>query len=195
MPKIEWKGAALLVPVPVALVSCGTMEKPNLITIAWTGIINSQPPKTYISVRTERHSHQIISNTGEFVINLTTKQMVRPVDWCGVRSGRDYEKFDYTKLTAQPSFQLSCPRIAESPLSLECRVFEVVKMESHDMFLADIVSVAVEETLIDKKGKLHLDREDLLAYAHGDYFALGEKLGSKGFSVRKKPPVRRAIKK
>jgi flavin reductase (DIM6/NTAB) family NADH-FMN oxidoreductase RutF len=195
MPKIEWKGAALLVPVPVALVSCGTMEKPNLITIAWTGIINSQPPKTYISVRTERHSHQIISNTGEFVINLTTKQMVRPVDWCGVRSGRDYEKFDYTKLTAQPSFQLSCPRIAESPLSLECRVFEVVKMESHDMFLADIVSVAVEETLIDKKGKLHLDREDLLAYAHGDYFALGEKLGSKGFSVRKKPPVRRATKK
>lgn len=195
MPKIEWKGAALLVPVPVALVSCGTMEKPNLITIAWTGIINSQPPKTYISVRTERHSHQLISNTGEFVINLTTKQMVRPVDWCGIRSGRDYEKFDYTKLTAQPSFQLSCPRIAESPLSLECRVFEIVKMESHDMFLADIVSVAVEETLIDKKGKLCLDREDLLAYAHGDYYALGEKLGSKGFSVRKKPPARRVIKK
>ena len=195
MPKIEWKGAALLVPVPVVLVSCGTIEKPNLITIAWTGIINSQPPKTYISIRTERHSHQIISNTGEFVINLTTKPMARSVDWCGVRSGRDYEKFDYTKLTAQPSFQLSCPRIAESPLSLECRVFEVVKMESHDMFLADIISVAVEETLVDKHGKLHLDREDLLAYAHGDYYALGEKLGSKGFSVRKKPPARRASKK
>lgn len=195
MPKIEWKGAALLVPVPAVLVSCGTMEKPNLITIAWTGIINSQPPKTYISIRTERHSHQIISKTGEFVINLTTKPMARSVDWCGVRSGRDYDKFEYTKLTTQPSFQLSCPCVAESPLSLECRVFEVVKMESHDMFLADIISVAVEETLVDKRGKLRLDKAELLAYAHGDYYALGEKLGSKGFSVRKKPPARRATKK
>lgn len=187
MSKIAWGGGALLAPVPPALVTCGTMEQPNVLTIAWTGILNTIPPKTYISVRPERFSYPLIRESGQFVINLPTAALVKAVDFCGVRSGRDHDKFALTGLTPAPATQVECPLLAESPLSLECKVTDVIPLGSHHMFLADIVAVDVEESLIDQAGKLHLDRAGLLAYAHGEYFELGKKLGSFGYSVRKKP--------
>lgn len=186
MSKIEWKGGALLAPVPPTMVSCGTLEKPNVMTVGWTGITNTKPPKTYISVRPERYSHELISESGEFVINLTTEKLVRAADFCGVRSGRRFDKFKLMDLTAQASSKVSAPSIAESPLSIECRVTDKVSLGSHDMFLADIVCITVDESLIDANGKLCLDKCGLAAYAHGEYFALGKKLGSFGYSVRKK---------
>ncbi|HJC71325.1 MAG TPA: flavin reductase family protein [Candidatus Ruthenibacterium merdavium] len=186
MSKIQWKGSTLLAPVPPALVSCGTMDRPNALTIAWTGIINSQPPKTYISVRPERYSYDLISASREFVINLPTAEMVRAIDYCGVRSGRDENKFETQGLTALPVEGFSCPMVGEAPLSLVCRVTDIVKLGTHDMFLADIVSVYVDNSLVDGDGKLHLAKAGLCAYAHGEYFALGKKIGSFGFSVKKK---------
>ncbi len=186
MPKQLWKPNTLIAPVPPAMVSCGTLERPNIITVAWTGIINSNPPMTYISVRPERYSHRIISEAGEFVVNLTTRELVRAADFCGVRSGRDLNKFEALSLTPFPGSTVSAPLIAESPLSFECKVTEVKRLGSHDMFLALITGVQVEESLIDKNGKLRLDRAGLAAFAHGEYFALGERLGSFGYSVRKK---------
>ncbi|WNX85955.1 flavin reductase family protein [Agathobaculum sp. NTUH-O15-33] len=190
MSKIKWNGGALLAPVPPALVTCGTMERSNVLTIAWTGILNTIPPKTYIAVRPERFSYPLIERLGAFVINLPTAKLVRAVDLCGVKSGRDTDKFALTGLTPVPAGEVPCPLIAESPLALECRVTQKIPLGSHDMFLADIVAVDVEQSLIDRAGKLHLDRAGLLAYAHGEYFELGKKLGSFGYSVRKKtrPP-------
>jgi flavin reductase (DIM6/NTAB) family NADH-FMN oxidoreductase RutF len=187
MSKQLWDGGALLAPVPPVLVTCGTMEKPNVLTVGWTGIVNTIPPKTYISIRPERFSYPIIVESGEFVINLPTIALTRAVDFCGVRSGRQLDKFAETGLTSLPAAKVNCPMLAQSPLSLECRVFQQIELGSHTMFLADIVAVDVDENLIDKTGKLHLERAGLLAYAHGEYFALGEKMGSFGFSVRKKP--------
>lgn len=186
MEKQMWKGSTLLAPVPPALVSCGTMDAPNALTIAWTGILNSQPPKTYISVRPERYSYDLIRNSGEFVINLPTAALVRAIDYCGVRSGRNEDKLAAMHLTAQPVEGFSCPMIAESPLSIACRVTDVVPLGSHDMFLADIVSIHVASDLVDEAGRLHLAKAGLCAYAHGEYFALGRKIGDFGFSVKKK---------
>ena len=191
MSKIQWKGSALLAPVPAALVSCGTVEQPNALAIAWTGIICSNPPMTYISVRPERYSHDIIKKSGEFVINLTAGPMTRATDFCGVRSGREMDKLAAAGLTVEPAGVVSAPLIAESPLSLECRVTQILPLGSHDMFLAEIVAVDVEEKLLDKDGKLHLEQAGLVAYSHGEYFALGKKVGSFGFSVRKKRPKKR----
>lgn len=181
-----WKGSTLLAPVPPALVSCGTMDAPNALTIAWTGIINSQPPKTYISVRPERYSYNLIRESGEFVINLPTAALVRAIDYCGVRSGRNEDKLAAMHLTAQPVEGFSCPMIGESPLSIACRVTDVVPLGSHDMFLADIVSIHVASDLVDESGRLRLAKAGLCAYAHGEYFALGRKIGDFGFSVKKK---------
>lgn len=186
MSKIAWRGGALIAPIPSVLVSCGTFEKPNALTVAWTGILNTIPPKTYISVRPERYSYPIIKETGEFVINLTTKAIVRATDFCGVRSGKDCDKFALTGLTAEKSTRLTCPMIAQSPVSLECRVQEIVPLGSHDLFIADIVAVNVDERYLDDNGKLHLEQCGLIAYAHGEYYELGKRLGSFGFSVRKK---------
>lgn len=186
MSKAQWRGATLLAPVPAVMVSCGTMEASNILTIAWTGIINSNPPKTYISIRPERHSYEIIKASGEFVINLTTSPLVRATDFCGVRSGRDFDKFEKMALTKEPAVHLNCPMIGESPVNLECRVTEIVPLGSHDMFLADILTVNVDEQYLDESGKLHLDRAQLISYAHGEYFELGKKLGSFGYTVRKK---------
>ena len=191
MGKITWNGGALLAPVPPALVTCGTMESPNILTVAWTGILNTIPPKTYISVRPERFSYDRIKQGGQFAINLPTAPLVRAVDLCGVRSGRDIDKFALAGLTAEPATRIECPLVVESPLALECKVTDVVPLGSHHMFLADIVAVDVEETLIDAAGKLHLDKAGLITYAHGEYFELGKKLGSFGYSVRKKPRPRR----
>ena len=186
MSKIKWKGGALLAPVPPAMVTCSDGEKDNIITIAWTGIVNTNPPKTYISVRPSRHSYKMIKKSGVFAINLTTEELVRAADWCGVYTGAKVDKFAKCKLTREAASEIDCPLIAESPLSLECRVTDIIPMGTHHMFLADIVSVDVDESLIDDKGKLNLQRAHLAAYAHGDYFGLGKRLGSFGFSVAKK---------
>lgn len=191
MAKTLWKGGTLLSPVPPALVTCADGEVQNVLTIAWTGIVNSQPPKTYISVRPTRFSHHLIRESGEFAINLTTVPLVRAADWCGVYTGAKVNKFERCHLTPQPASEVRCPILAESPLALECRVTDVISLGSHDMFLADIVAVDVDDSLLDNEGKLHLERADLVAYAHGEYFSLGKRLGGFGFSVKKKPRARK----
>ena len=187
MSKVVWKPGALLAPVPPAMVSCGTMQSPNVLTIAWTGIINSDPAMTYISVRPTRYSFGLIKESGEFAINLTTANLVRAADYCGVKSGANTDKFKEMKLTAVPASMISAPLIAESPVSLECRVTEVKELGSHHMFLAEILCVDVDDQYIDEQGKLMLRKCGLAAYSHGEYFALGKRLGKFGYTVRKKP--------
>ena len=186
MAKINWKGGALLAPVPPVMVSCGDMENSNIITVGWTGIINTIPPKTYISVRKSRHSYELIKNSGEFVINLTPTNLVREADYCGIYTGKKVDKFEKCGFTKEPSATVGAPRIAECPVALECRVRERMPLGTHDMFLAEILSVAVDEELFDEKGKIHMERADLLAYVHGEYFTLGRKVGAFGFSAVKK---------
>jgi flavin reductase (DIM6/NTAB) family NADH-FMN oxidoreductase RutF len=188
MAKQKWKGGALIAPVPPAMISCGLEEdgSSNIITVAWTGIINTIPPKTYISVRPSRHSYKLIKERGEFAINLTTTSLVKSADFCGIYTGAKVNKFEKCYLHKEEASEISCPLIAESPLSLECKVTDVIELGSHHMFLADIVAVDVDESLINADGKLCLDRAHLAAFAHGEYFALGEKLGYFGFSVKKK---------
>jgi len=193
--KAVWPGGTILAPVPAVLVSCGTLDAPNAFTVAWTGIVCSNPPMTYISVRPERYSHELISKSGVFCINLTTKKMVRATDFCGVRSGRDMDKIALMGLHTEPAANIECPSIVESPVTLECKVRSVEKLGSHDMFLADILSVCVDEKYIDENGKMHMDKMDLITYAHGEYFSLGDKLGSFGYSVRKKPVKKRTANK
>lgn len=186
MAKVSWKGGALIAPLPPVMVSCGEGEKKNIITVAWTGIINTIPPKTYISVRPSRHSYSIIKESGEFVINLTPASLVRAADYSGTYTGAKKDKFKECSLTAEECEHVSCPAIAECPLSIECKVSGIIPLGTHDMFLADIVGVRVDESLLDKNGKLCIERADLAAYAHGEYFALGKKLGKFGFSAVKK---------
>ena len=186
MAKLQWKPGTLLAPAPPALVSCGTMEAHNVLTAAWTGIVCSEPPMTYVSIRPERYSHHMILERGEFVINLPTESLVRAVDWCGVKSGRDVDKFDAMHLTAEPAAKVGTVLLAESPVNLECKVTQVVPLGSHDLFLAEVVAVDVDERLLDENGKLCLGKAKLIVYSHGDYLALGRKLGSFGYSVRKK---------
>lgn len=191
MKKVKWKGGALISPVPSVMVTCGTIQKPNVITIAWTGIINTNPPKTYISVRPSRLSYQIIKETKEFVINLTTADLVRAADFCGVRSGKDCDKLKLMNLTVQPASDVNVPLLEQSPVNLECRVNDIIPLGTHDMFIADIVAVNVAEELIDKTGKLCLDKCSLIAYSHGEYFELGRRLGKFGFSVKKNKKKRK----
>lgn len=186
MAKEKWKGGTLLAPVPPVMVSCGTVEKPNIITIGWTGLINTIPPKTYISVRPSRFSYDIIKESGEFAINLTPVSLVKEADWCGIHTGRKVDKFAKCKLTPDAANEISAPLIMECPISLECKVFDIIPLGSHDMFLADIVAVDVAPGLIDKNGRLCIERAHLAAFAHGEYFELGKSLGKFGFSVVKK---------
>ena len=186
MAKIKWRGGTLLSPVPPALVTCKDGERENVLTIAWTGIVNSDPPKTYISVRPTRYSHDIIKKSGVFAINLTTEELAKAADWCGVYTGAKVNKFERCRLLTEPANEIDCPVLSDSPLSLECRVTDVIPLGSHDMFLADIVAVDVNEDMVDETGKLHLERAKLVAYAHGDYYTLGKKLGKFGYSVQKK---------
>lgn len=190
MKKQKWKGGAMLAPLPPALVTCGTMEKPNVLTIGWTGITNTIPPKTYISIRPSRYSYNLIKESKEFVINLTTKSLVRVADFCGVRSGANTDKFKLMNIIPEMANEVNAPILAQSPVNIECRVTDIIPLGSHDMFMADILAVNVADEFIDKNGKLNLDRCGLVAYAHGEYFALGEKLGTFGYSVRKKPKRR-----
>ena len=195
MPKIAWKGAALLAPVPPVMVTCGTHEKPNIITVAWTGIINTHPPRLTIAVRPTRYSYALIRESGEFAVNLTPASLAREADFCGIYTGAKVDKFARTGLHSAQAQVVSCPIIAESPLSLECRVIEVLPQGTHDLFLADIVAINVDDELIDENGRLCLERADLCAYAHGEYFSLGRRLGAFGFSAAKKKKHSRAPQK
>ncbi len=186
MSKITWKGGALLAPVPPAMITCGTMEQSNIVTVAWTGIVNTHPPMTYISLRPTRHSYGIIKESGEFVINLTTKELIRAADYCGMYTGRKVDKFAKCALTREQASAVACPILAQSPLALECRVKQILPLGTHEMFLSEIVAVSVEESLLDADGRLCLSRAGLAAFAHGEYFALGNKIGTFGFSVRKR---------
>ena len=187
MSKEYWKPGNMLYPVPAVMVSCGRKgEKPNIITVAWAGTVCSDPPMVSISVRKERYSYEIIRETGEFVINLVNRELVRAADYCGVKSGRDADKFKEMGLTAQPSRYVGAPGIGESPVNLECRVTNRLELGSHDMFLARVEGVAIDGKYMDEKGKFHLNDSGLVSYSHGEYFELGKKLGSFGWSVRKK---------
>lgn len=187
MKKQEWKPGNMLYPVPAVMVSCAREgEKPNIVTVAWTGTICSDPVMVSISVRPERYSYDIIKETGEFVINLTTKEITRATDWCGVKSGRDVDKFKEMNLTQAPANHLKyAPIIVESPVNLECKVKEIKELGSHHMFLAEVVGVQVSEKYMDANGKFELNQTELVAYSHGEYFTLGEKIGKFGYSVKK----------
>ena len=186
MSKVSWKGGALLAPVPPVMVTVSDGERDNVFTVAWTGLINTIPPKTYISVRPSRYSYEILKKNGEFAINLTPSSLVSACDWCGIHTGRKVDKFKKWNLTKVPAANISVPLIDECPLSLECKVFDVIELGTHHMFLADIVGVTVNEDLLDRDGRLCLDRASLCAFAHGEYFELGKSLGKFGFSVKKK---------
>ena len=195
MTKTVWKPGTMLYPLPPVMVTCGTMENPNVLTVAWTGIVCSDPAMTYISVRPSRFSHELIKNNKEFVINLTTAKMLKAADFCGVRSGRDLNKIKETGLTLLPCEKVKAPLIEQSPLSLECRVTEIKPLGSHDLFLAEIVAVHVDDELLDADGRFELERSGLVAFCHGAYYALGGKLGSFGFSVEKKKTRKQRIAK
>lgn len=186
MSKAIWKSGTFLYPIPAVMVSCGTMEKSNIITVAWTGIINTNPAMVYISVRPERYSYDIISNTKEFVINLTTTDLAYATDWCGVKSGKNIDKFEYLKLTKENAEYVKCPMIKESPVNVECRVREIKKLGSHHMFIADVLSIHADNNYIDKNGAFDITRCNLISYANGKYFSLGKQVGKFGYSVKKK---------
>ncbi len=186
MARQIWRGGAMLAPLPPALVTCGTEEQPNILTVAWTGILSTQPPVTYISVRPSRFSHALIEQNGCFAINLCTEALVRAADFCGMYTGAKVDKFARMHLHPTPSSAILSPSLLESPLTLECRVREKLSLGTHDMFLSDIVAVTVDDRLLDEQGKLHLERAHLCAYAHGEYFALGRRLGKFGFSAVKR---------
>ena len=176
----------MLSPLPAVLVSVGDMEESNLITIAWTGILATHPPKTYISVRPTRHSYALLKKTGEFVINLPGEELCRALDYAGVFTGAKVNKFEKLGLHKVPSQEVSAPTVEECKLALECRVSEVLPMGTHDVFIADIVASSADEELFDERGKIHMERAGLISYAHGEYYALGKRLGVFGFSAAKK---------
>ena len=186
MSKQSWKPGNMLYPLPVVMVSCNRKgEKPNIVTVAWTGTICSDPAMVSISVRPERYSHDIIEETGEFVINLVTKDLTYATDYCGVRSGRDVDKFKEMNLHKENAKFVKCPMIKESPVSIECKVKEIKELGSHTMFIAEVVAINVDEKYIDEKGAFDISKCDLIAYANGNYMTMGKKIGKFGFSVRK----------
>ncbi len=187
MAKQYWRGGNMLYPVPAVMVSCQRPgERPNIITVAWAGTVCSTPAMLSISVRKERYSYDILKETGEFVVNLVNRELTFATDYCGVKSGRDVDKFAQMNLTAQASQHVAAPGIAESPVNLECRVTQVIPLGSHDLFLAEILGVTIDERYLDEKGTFHLNDAGLVAYSHGTYFELGKKLGTFGYSVKKK---------
>lgn len=185
----------LTAPIPTAMVTVGDFDNANILAIAWTGILATQPPKTYISVRPSRHSYGMLKENGEFVINLPSVDLARTVDYVGIYTGAKVDKWQKCGLTKQKSDKVSPPTVAECPIALECRVSDVIPMGSHDVFIADIVGVSCREELIDEKGKMRFDRADLLAYAHGEYYSLGEIVGRFGFSTDKPQKVDKTNKK
>lgn len=184
--KIVWKAGTFIYPLPAVMISCGNMKKSNIITVAWTGIINTNPAMCYISIRPERYSYDIIKKNMEFVINLTNDKLAFATDWCGTKSGKKYDKFKEMHLTKEKANYVDAPLIKESPVSIECKVKEVVSLGSHDMFMAEVVSIDVDGKYIDQKGTFDISKCNLIAYANGGYYALGKKKGKFGFSVKKK---------
>ena len=186
MSKVTWKSGTFIYPLPAVMVSCGTMEKSNIITVAWTGIINTDPAMCYISVRPTRYSYEMIKKTGEFVINLTTRDLAYATDWCGVKTGEKVDKFKEMKLTKEKANFVNCPMIKESPVSVECRVKEIKELGSHHMFVAEILGINADEKYINENGAFDISKCDLIAYSNGNYYSLGKKIGRFGFSVQKK---------
>ncbi|MCR5785206.1 MAG: flavin reductase family protein [Eubacterium sp.] len=187
MSKQIWKPGNMLYPVPAVMVSCQRKdEKPNIITIAWAGTVCTNPAMVSVSIRPSRYSYDIIKETGEFVINLVSKDLVYACDICGVKSGRDVDKFKELNLTPSKSVNISAPGIEESPVNIECKLRQILPLGSHDMFIAEVKSVDIDESLLDETGKFCLNDTGLVSYSHGEYFSLGEKLGSFGYSVKKK---------
>lgn len=192
MAKKIWKPSTLLNPVPVVMATCtDETGKPNIITLAWAGTVNSDPPMLSISVRKTRYSHDLIKGRGQFAVNLTTQKLAFATDICGVKSGRDTDKFEAAKLTPEKASVIDVPIIRESPVSLECIVKNTLELGSHDMFVAEIVAVDVDEELIDENGKLVLEKAGLIAYSHGKYWSLGKELGFFGHSVAKNKNIKR----
>lgn len=186
MSKVTWKAGTFIYPLPVVMVSCGDMDKSNIITVAWTGIMNTDKPMCYISIRKERYSHDIIKKNKEFVINLTNKDLAYATDWCGVKTGAKVDKFKEMKLTKEKAKFVKCPLIKESPVSIECKVKEIKELGSHDMFMAEILSIDADESYIDEKGAFDITKCNLITYANGKYFTLGKQVGKFGYSVAKK---------
>ena len=194
MSKVTWKPGTFEYPIPAVMVSCGTMDKSNIITVAWTGIICTNPAEVYISVRPERYSYNIIKESGEFVINLTTRDLTYATDWCGVRSGLKYDKFKEMNLTKEKANFVKCPMIKESPVSIECKVKEIKERGSHHMFIAEVLAINADDKYIDEKGAFDISKCDLIAYANGGYYPLSKKVGKFGFSVAKKKKNNKRIK-
>lgn len=188
MSREVWKPGTMLYPIPAVMVSCGhSKDEFNIITIAWTGVINSNPPMVYISVRPERYSFDILKRTGDFVINLTTKELAFATDWNGVKSGRDYDKASKTNLTYGKATEVNAPIINESPLCIECRTKDIIELGTHHMFMAEVVAVSADKKYLDSEtGKFNLEKAGLIAYAHGHYYELGKLIGRFGYSVKKK---------
>ncbi len=185
MTKISWKPGTMLFPLPPVMVTCGTMEKPNVLTVAWTGIINSEPPLTYISVRPSRYSHDIIKNAGEFVINISTLELAKACDYCGVRSGKNTDKFKDMGLEIEPCTKVKAPMLKKGPVSLECKIIETNTFGTYDMFMAEIVNVNIDDKYLEEDNRLALEKAGLLVFAHGRYYTMGRDLGGFGFSVDK----------
>lgn len=192
MAKITWKPGTMVYPVPAVLVTCGDAEENyNIITVAWTGTVCSDPAMTYISIRPERHSYEAINRTKEFVINLATEDLVKATDFCGVKSGRDINKFKEMRLTPEKASKVNAPLIKESPINIECKVTKVLELGTHHMFLAKVVAVNVDDQYMDDKNKFHLDWANPICYSHGQYYGLKKSLGGFGFSVAKKKKRKR----
>lgn len=185
MSKVTWKSGTFLYPLPAVMVSCGNMEKSNIITVAWTGILNTNPAMVYISVRPTRYSYNLIKESGEFVINLTTNDLAYATDWCGVKTGAKVDKFAEMHLTKEKAKFVKCPMIKESPVSVECKVKEIKELGSHHMFVAEVLAINADEKYIDEKGAFDISKCDLIAYSNGNYYSLGKKIGRFGFSVQK----------
>ena len=186
MSKVKWKAGTFEYPIPAVMVSMGDMEKSNIITVAWTGIINTNPAMVYISVRPTRYSYNILKEEKEFVINLTTEKLAYATDWCGVKSGANVDKFKEMKLTKEKANMVKCPLIKESPVSIECKIKKIIELGSHTMFMAEVLCIDADEKYIDEKGAFDISKCNLMAYANGGYYALGKKLGKFGYSVQKK---------
>ena len=186
MSRKVWKAGTFIYPLPAVMVSCGTMEKSNIMTVAWTGIINTNPAICYISVRPERYSYNLIKEQGEFVINLTNEKLAYATDWCGVKTGAKVDKFKEMHLTKEKAEFVKCPIIKESPVAIECKVKEIKELGSHHMFVAEVLSIDADDKYIDEKGAFDISKCDLIAYSNGNYYSTGRKLGRFGFSVQKK---------